>query len=226
MNTGVIYILTNPSFPGLVKIGYADNLQARLKQLNQSECLPYAFRVYATYEVSSRLSDKKVHSIIDRLNPNLRSTDNVNGKRRVREFYEMKPEAAYSILEAIAEINGCEDKLKLCRQDEPIAEEKSVIENKVAAVDAQDTCSKSGAFRFSMCGIKIGEKIDFWRTATQPTDISCTVVDDRHIEYEGVIYSMSTLAKKLIGAKQPVRGTNYFKYKGRWLNDLRRECGN
>lgn len=30
---GVIYVLTNPSFPEYVKIGYADDIQTRLKQL-------------------------------------------------------------------------------------------------------------------------------------------------------------------------------------------------
>ena len=45
---GVIYILTNPSFPDYVKIGYADDIDKRLKQLNRSECIPYAFRIYAT----------------------------------------------------------------------------------------------------------------------------------------------------------------------------------
>ena len=50
---GVIYILTNPSFPDYVKIGYADDIDKRLKQLNRSECIPFAFRVYATYEVST-----------------------------------------------------------------------------------------------------------------------------------------------------------------------------
>ena len=99
--TGVIYILTNPSFPEYVKIGYADNIDKRLQQLNRSECIPFAFRVYATYEVNSRLSDLKIHSIIDKLNPNLRSIENFNGKQRVREFYAMSPEDAYSILEAI-----------------------------------------------------------------------------------------------------------------------------
>ena len=29
--TGFIYILTNPSFPQYVKIGYADNVESRLK---------------------------------------------------------------------------------------------------------------------------------------------------------------------------------------------------
>ena len=109
---GVIYILTNPSFPEYVKIGYADDIDKRLQQLNRSECIPFAFRVYATYEVNSRLSDLKIHSIIDKLNPNLRSIENFNGKQRVREFYAMSPEDAYSILEAIAEIHGCADKLK------------------------------------------------------------------------------------------------------------------
>ncbi|MHC1787270.1 MAG: GIY-YIG nuclease family protein [Christensenellales bacterium] len=34
-NKGVIYILTNPSFPEYVKIGYADNIKNRLRQLNR-----------------------------------------------------------------------------------------------------------------------------------------------------------------------------------------------
>lgn len=66
--TGVIYILTNPSFPEYVKIGYADDIDKRLQQLNRSECIPFAFRVYATYEVNSRLSDLKIHPLF---NPSL-----------------------------------------------------------------------------------------------------------------------------------------------------------
>lgn len=85
---GVIYILTNPSFPDYVKIGYADDIDRRLKELNRSECIPFAFRVYATYEVTSRLSDLKIHSIIDKLNPNLRSIDNFNGQKRVVSFMQ------------------------------------------------------------------------------------------------------------------------------------------
>ena len=34
---GVIYILTNLSFPDCVKIGYADDIDKRLKQLNRRE---------------------------------------------------------------------------------------------------------------------------------------------------------------------------------------------
>ena len=40
MAQGVIYILTNPSFPEYVKIGYAAKLEERLRQLNRSEAIP------------------------------------------------------------------------------------------------------------------------------------------------------------------------------------------
>lgn len=84
-----------------------------MNQLNRSEYIPFAFRVYATYQVASRLSDKKVHDIIDKLNPDLRAIENFNGKQRVGEFYAMSPEDAYELLKAIAEIHGLESRLKL-----------------------------------------------------------------------------------------------------------------
>lgn len=95
---GYIYILTNPSFPQYVKIGYADDIYKRLDQLNRSECVPFAFRLYAYYEVTDRLTDIKLHTLIDKLNPGLRTIEDFNGKKRVREFYAMDAEDAYSIL--------------------------------------------------------------------------------------------------------------------------------
>lgn len=129
MDKGVIYVLTNPSFPEYVKIGYADDLEKRLKQLNKSECLPFAFRVYCTYEVDERLLDRGVHELIDKLNPDLRAIETFDGKKRVREFYNMSAEDAYEILDSIAHISGTTGKLKRMKpeghevQDEIEAEE-------------------------------------------------------------------------------------------------------
>ena len=132
--TGVIYILTNPSFPEYVKIGYADNVERRLKELNRSECTPFAFRLYAYYEVSTRLYDLKIHEMIDKLNPNLRSIDDIEGKKRIREFYAMDVEEAYSILESIATINGLEENLhKVKPTTEEKIEEKTAEENRELA---------------------------------------------------------------------------------------------
>lgn len=110
---GYIYILTNPGFPEYIKIGYATDVDKRLKELNRSECIPYAFRLYAYYKVNTKLSDKALHRIIDNINPDLRAIENFDGKQRKREFYAMTPEAAYNILEGIAEINGLTENLVL-----------------------------------------------------------------------------------------------------------------
>jgi hypothetical protein len=219
MANGVIYILTNPSFPEYVKIGYADDIEKRLSQLNRSECIPFAFRVYATYEVNSRLSDLKIHSIIDKLNPNLRSIDNFNGQKRIREFYAMPPEDAYSILEAIAEIHGCADKLKLAKpsEDELVAEE-------TAREIVEESKERAAPFRFSMCNILAGSEIEFYCRGNENTGKICTVVDDRHVSYEGRVLSLSGLASELTG-KTPVQGPSYFKYNGEWLNDIRERNG-
>lgn len=217
---GYIYILTNPSFPQYVKIGYADDVKARLAQLNRSECTPFAFRVYATYEVSTRLTDMKIHDVIDKLNPNLRSIDTVNGKKRVREFYAMSREDAYSLLEAIAEINGLEKNLKLWEQT---AEEKA--EEETAEEIVEESNERAANFTFSMCNIPVGEEIEFCCPKNEHNGEQFPVVDNRHVSYQGEIWSLSALAKHFLNTKWGLAGPRYFKYNGEWLNDIRSRLG-
>jgi len=125
----VIYILTNPSFPQLVKIGYSDDVEERVATLNRNPGLPYSFRIYATYEVDVRLSDLRVHDIIDQLNPTLRCQEEINGRTRFREFFAMRAETAYRIFEAIAEISNTQNRLKRWAPTvEQAAEEESAEE--------------------------------------------------------------------------------------------------
>jgi len=220
MDKGYIYILTNPSFPQYVKIGYAADVKQRLDELNRSTAVPFAFRVYATYEVDSALSDKKLHSILDKLNPELRSTDEVDGKKRIREFYAMTPEDAYAILDAIAEINGFRHRLKKWKAtaneqaDEALAQE----------INEQHQ-ERLAPFAFSMCNIAIGELIEFCCPGHEYDGVQCTVVDDKHVEYDGKRWSLTALAKHLLGVKWAMAGPKYFKYKGEWLNTIRHQLG-
>ena len=213
---GVIYILTNPSFPDYVKIGYADDIDKRLKQLNRSECIPFAFRVYATYEVKSRLSDLKLHTIIDKLNPALRSIDDFNGQRRVREFYAMKPEEAYAILEAMAEIHDCTENLKLIVPTAVEAQEEQLAQE----IDTEN-CEKAENFSFTKCQIAIGEEIEYYADS----NIKCRVISDRKVEYQGREMSLTAAAKLISGKKYSIAGPKFFKYKGEWLNDIRQRMG-
>ena len=209
---GVIYILTNPAFPQYVKIGWAQDLEKRLKQLNRSETIPYAFRAYAVYDVESELTDKDLHAIIDCINPDLRTIENFDGKKRVKEFYAMSAEDAYHLLECIAKISGTTDRLKRMKP------EGHEIEDENTAREVQDA-ARRGPFRFSMCGIGVGAEVAFVDDESK----KAIVVDDRHVKFANETTSLSALAKLLLGSKHPVQGTLYFKYNGKTLDDIRKE---
>ena len=215
MSKGVIYILTNPSFPDYVKIGYATDIEKRLKQLNRSETIPFAFRAYAIYEVDKSLTDKELHKLIDNLNPDLRTIENYDGKERVKEFYAMSAEDAYSLLECIAKISGTSDRLKRITP-----EGHEVIDEQVAE-EVRET-ARRGPFRFSDCGIPFGSEVTF----IEDPSIKAKVIDDRHIEYNGETTSLSALAQKLKGFDHPVQGTLWFTYNGEKLAELRERIEN
>ena len=211
-NKGVIYILTNPSFPDYIKIGYADNIDSRLQQLNNSECTPFAFRVYATYEVDSRLSDIKLHSIIDKLNPSLRSIDHFNGKKRVREFYAMSAEEAFSLLEAIAEINNRIDCLK--RWDLSI---ENIQDESTADEIRREGRARGENFLFTSTKIPIGAVL----YCVDNPSITCTVADSRRVEYNGERMYITPFIRLVSGKSYITHGPRYlfehFTYNGKSL---------
>lgn len=209
---GVIYILTNPSFPDYVKIGYATNIEKRLAQLNRSECIPFAFRVYATYEVSIPLQDKELHGLIDRLNPDLRAIDTFDGKTRTKEFYAMSAEDAYALLESIAKLSGTVDKLQRLTP-----EGHEILDEEVAAEVQEEAKERRAPFSFTKSGIPIGAEITF----LEDESITAVVLDDRHIVYKGETTSVSALAQRLKGFSHAVQGTLWFTYQGKILRDIR-----
>lgn len=206
--SGAIYILTNPSFPEYVKIGYARDIEQRLSQLNHSECVPYAFRVYAIYETTAPLQDKRLHALIDQLNQELRSVEEFDGKVRIREFYAMSAEDAYNILEAIAEISGTQDRLKRMKP------EGHEISDEERAEEIRE--GDSIFFSFAKCNIPVGAEIQL----VGHPKIKAKVVDDRKIEYNGEIGSLSGFARKLLNSKYKLQGPKYWTYQGRTLYNI------
>ena len=49
----------------------------------------------------------------------------------------------------------------------------------------------------------------------------CKVVDSKRIEVDGVVYSLTAFAKKMLQVKHALAGPCYFKYHGEWLNSIR-----
>ena len=210
MAEGYIYIMTNPCLHDMVKIGYASDVEARRKQLSTT-ALPFEYGIYATYETSGQLEDKKLHELIDTLNPKLRLAKN-------REFFAMSAEKAYRLLEAIAIISGGADKLKRVApmQDEAVP----------SSTRKQSHCSGSSgrkqrpAINFQKCGIPVGAELVF----IDDDSIRVTVVDaeKNKVEYNGETTFLSPLAEKLRHVSA-IQGTSVFTYNGKKITDIAEE---
>ena len=187
--------MTNPCLKNMVKIGYAADVEARRKQLSTT-ALPYEYEVYATYETSGNLEDKKLHRLIDNLNPDLRVSKN-------REFFVMKPKEAYELLEAIAIISGSQDKLTLLVDDKQTTHQQN---------------KKRPSINFEECGIPVGAKLVY----TEDPTVVVTVEGPRKVIYNDEITSLSAVVSGIKGVKA-IAGPHYFTYKGRPITDIANE---
>ncbi len=195
MTKGYIYIMTNPALKEMVKFGYATNVEKRRKQLSTTN-LPYDYEVYATYETSGNLEDKKLHNMIDQLNPDLRVSKN-------REFYVLKPNEAYELLEAIAMISGTTDKLKRSGKSDSKTTQQQI---------------KKPPVNFTACGIPMGAELVF----TEDPNVKVTVVGDRKVQWNDEITSLSAVAGSIKHVKS-IQGSLYFTYNGRLVTEIAEE---
>ena len=192
MANGYIYIMTNPALNGMVKIGYATDVETRRQQLSTT-ALPYEYEIYATYETSGNLEDKKLHKLIDNLNPDLRVSKN-------REFFVLEPEDAYELLESIAIISGTKDKLK-----------------KVKADAAKKQRIRKPPVNFTKCGIPIGAELVF----VDDPAVVATVVSERKVRYNDELTSLSAISDSKKGYS--TSGPSFFTYHGKLVADIARE---
>lgn len=206
-HVGSIYILVNPSFPKVVKIGYADDLEKRVRGLSGTN-VPTPFHCYAAYKVTSRLTDKDVHKMIDVLNPGLRYDSG-------REFYTMSKEQAYTILYEIAKISGTMDALvknplndsyfgvEPCEDSDSHNEEESHIQ-------------KRPPVNFLECGLKIGDM----GVCVKDQSIVVYVADGRNVTCRGEIMSLARVISKYLPKYSAWAATPLFAFNGENLCDI------
>lgn len=101
----LVYLLSNESIPGWVKIGRTNSVDRRLKELYNTS-VPLPFKVEETIPTNtleeSRVLEKSIHSIIDTLNPNLRK----HTEAYKREFFMMSTDEGKSIFKLVTQIIG------------------------------------------------------------------------------------------------------------------------
>jgi len=197
---GKVYILTNDSMPGIIKIGITDQetIEERIKSLDNTS-VPKPFRFYFAIE-SEKYKD------IEKLIHNAFSDYRI---RNNREFFEMDPERAVAALK----ISGApEIKLK----NEMIDEEGVIINEVIQKKSAK-------RFSFSYVNIPIGSELEY----TRDENIKCKVVSDNEVEYNNKKYSLSKLADELLTQSgynwKSVQGPLYFKFNEKTLFEIKKE---
>lgn len=191
----IIYILTNEAMPGYVKVGRTStSLEQRIRELNSSTSVPLPFTAfYACTVKDAPFVEHQLHDAFD---------DNRVNPRR--EFFHIAPERVVAALK-LAQI-------------ENITPKKDYVETK----EDQDALNKARArrsrFNFGMVNIPVGTELIFFRDE----NIKAKVVDNRSIEFNGKITSLSISAQQILGYDYGVAGTDYWMYDGETLDERRR----
>ena len=193
----IVYILTNQCMPETIKIGITDNLERRVRELdNTSVALP--FECYYAVEVNDASKiEKKMHEGLDD-----------KRVRQNREFFNISPEMAKSILE-IAEVMGGKN----------VTPKKDIVET-TQDQEALETARKKKINYFGILGISKGTVLTF----SKDKNITCEVSDNGKVIFRGKETSLSGSA--LIVTNEmgydwgQVQGAGYWCYQGKTLRDL------
>jgi len=193
----IIYILVNEAMPGYVKIGRTTNLEQRIRSLDTTS-VPLPFECFYACTVKDALYVEQ--QLLDAfLDHRIRSS---------REFFEISPERAVAILKLV--------------EIENVTPKKDYVETEEDQQALNRAKERREMFNFKMVDIPVGAEIVFSRDE----NIKARVVDNRRIDYNGEVISLSSAADKalrLTGVEwKAVHGPAYWMYKGETLDERRR----
>ena len=203
-NSGIVYVLNNPSMPNYIKIGKtASNVEERMKTLNNTS-VPLPFICERASAVSDMdLVERNIHSAF--------GDCRINTKR---EFFEIDAERIIDILELV-EIENVTPDFKADNMEEQIEVEWVIAKN--AQIRSR--------FEFSAVGIKEGEELVFSKKDLNDEAFRATVIDSRKIKFRDEVMSLSKSVRIILnelGYKwQQVAGPSYWTYNGETLLDMR-----
>ena len=201
-NYGIVYVLTNPAMPGLVKIGMTnkDSVDKRMKELfNTSVPVPFECE-YACKVTNCSEVEKALHIAF-----------NPNRILPQREFFEITPEQAIAILKLL-------DKSSDITQE--VAEE---INNDLTAMDisagAKLKIKRRPPLNFKDMQIEYGSILIY----TQDETIVVKVCSEKKVSLNGQEMSLTAVTKELLGLEYAVQPTPYWTYNDKNLLDIYNE---
>ena len=193
---GIVYVLKNPAFTNLVKIGITtrDEVHVRMSELYTTG-VPLPFEcVYA-----GKVDDpKKVEAALHHAFSNTR----VNPSR---EFFDIDESQAIAILKLIT----IEDVTPVVSNELEKVEEVSKKAGKKYAK------SRRPQQNFIEMGIEIGETL-----TTVDGEHSCTIAEEKKVNYNGEIMSLTRLTRKIKGIDHNIQPAPHWFYNGKSVKEI------
>jgi hypothetical protein len=193
----IVYILTNESMPGYIKIGRTDtSVQQRMAELDKTS-VPLPFQCFYAARVDDYAKvERTLHTAF--------------GDARVRasrEFFQLDPYRAKVVLELIA----IED---VTPSDDTATDDEGR--------EALERLARRGTrFNFLEYGIPVGSILQH----AQDQSITCAVVDEQNVDFRGETVSISRAAGlanlERGGSSTSLAGTNYWLFHDETLASIR-----
>src|SRR5210317_2191884 len=197
----IVYILTNESMPDTIKVGITENLDRRIRELDNTST-PLPFECFYAVEVENASAiEKKIHEGLDD-----------KRIRQNREFFNATPEQAKAILE-IAEVMGGKN----------VTPTEDIVETPQDKQALENARKKRSRIDFGMVNIEPGTILEFVKDKT----ITCEVIDDSKIKFRGEVTSLSASANTVLHEMgydwEQAHGPKFWMHQGKSLRDLRFE---
>jgi len=201
-NSQIVYVLTNPAMPGLVKIGKTTQLEVddRMKQLYGTG-VPVPFDCAFACQVRDATEvEKALHLAFGttRINPN-------------REFFRVEPERIIAIL-------------RLLKVDDVTRQVEATIESDVTAVDRQSAQtlkeSRRPRMNFHELGIPDGSVL-----ISKDGNHQAVVVGEKKVNYDGENCSLTSATRKMLGlpSDYPLQPSPHWTFNGKTVKEIYEE---
>jgi len=205
---GIVYVLTNPAMPGLVKIGQTGNeIANRLRELNTTG-VPFPFDCLYACEVSDceQVEDALHEAFYPyRVNPK-------------REFFKIDPGQAIAILRLLEGGKGND-----------VTPAVSAEIDKTVSISEKEASEyykkRRPPLNFTEMGIPTGAKLIF---AYKDILAEVYVSSDKGVKYidGSEEKSMTQVTREILQLDYNVQPTRYWSYEGKSLNDYYNETYN
>ena len=194
---GLVYVLSNPAMPGLVKIGQTTNeITSRMNELNTTG-VPLPFECLFACEVDDcKVVENALHKAFypNRINPR-------------REFFEIDPDQAIAILRLFAKKDVTPAITAEINKSVSTAEKEA----------SENYKKRRPPLNFAEMGVPIGAKLVF---TYGETSAEVFVSSDRKVKTteSDEEKSLSQVTREILDMDYNIQPTRYWSYEGKSLN--------